>query len=106
MKQNENVPPMLFFPFFPLHQDAGTPEVSDDAKTPDALLERGGATSARPIRIDVEKAVAVMLATSEAENDSMRQKCRLDIIKTVPLKSIVWDTVDWVQIWPFQPVRQ
>lgn len=98
--------PHAFFPFFPLHQGVGTPKASDDAKTPEALLERDGATSARPIRIDVEKAVAVMLATSEVENYSMRQKCRLDIIKTVPPKSIDWDTVDWVQMWPFQTVRQ
>lgn len=74
-------------------------------KTADALHEQDSAATARPVRIDVERAVDVMLAAGDVRDESLRQKFRLDVIKALPSKSIDWETVDWVQVWPFQTAR-
>ncbi len=97
--------PHAFFPFFPVHLDVATSKITDGNKTTEPPVTRARAISTRPVKIDVEKAVTVMLATSEVRNDSARQKCRLDVIKAVPAHSIDWDTVNWVQMRPFQTIR-
>ena len=98
--------PHAFFPFYSLRKDEGIAQTSVGGKTTEPMLTPGRVIGARPIKIDVEKAVTIMLATSEVKNDSVRQKLRLDVIKAVPSQSIDWNTVDWVQIWPFKTVRQ
>ena len=98
--------PHAFFPFFYRHQDEGMLLPSVAKETTEAVLTPDHAVGPRPVKIDVEKAVAVMLATSDVKNDSVRQMFRLDVIKAVPSQSIDWNTVDWVQIWPFKTVRQ
>jgi hypothetical protein len=46
-----------------------------------------------------------MLSAQNVDDDTMRQKYRLHIIKTLPADAIDWETVDWVQVWPFQTTR-
>lgn len=98
--------PHALFPFFPLHQDHVAPLTSAKGASAVAPAKQARATGTRPVKIDVEKAVAVMLATKDIKNDTARQKCRFEIIRAVPPQSIDWDTVDWVQMWPFQTVRR
>ena len=97
--------PHAFFPSFPVYHDAITATVSDGGRTtgPPARLAR--AIGTRPIKIDVEKAVAVMLATNDVSDDSARQKFRFQIMNAVPAQSIDWDTVNWVETQPFQTQR-
>lgn len=98
--------PHAFFPRLPLHMGVVTSKASHRRRAAEAPLKQDCISGAKPVNIDVEKAVAVMIAASEDKNDGLRQKFRLDVIKTVPSQSIDWDTVDWVQMWPFQTTRQ
>jgi hypothetical protein len=100
--------PHAFFPFLPVHLGVVTSKskAARGRRTEEAPLKQDSISGTRPVNIDVEKAVAAMMATSEIKSDDLRQKFRLDVIKTVPSKSIDWDTVDWVQMWPFQTTRQ
>lgn len=97
--------PHAFFPSFPVFQDAITATVSDGGKTTEPPAKLARAIGTRPIQIDVEKAVTVMLATSDVSDDSARQKFRFQIMNAVPAHSIDWDTVNWVEAWPFQTQR-
>jgi len=98
--------PHAFFPFLPVHLGVVTSKAAHGRRSKEAPLKQDCISGAKSVNIDVEKAVAVMIATSEDKNDGLRQKFRLDVIKTVPSQSIDWDTVDWVQMWPFQTTRQ
>lgn len=71
-----------------------------------AKYRQNRAVTARPVKVDVEKAASIMLDVSDVKHESLRQKFRLDIIKTLPPASIDWNTVNWVQIWPFQTCRR
>jgi hypothetical protein len=97
--------PHAFFPFLPVHLGVNSSKTSVGRRAEDAPLKQDCMTGTRSVNIDVEKAVAVMIAASEVKDDSLRQKFRLDVIKTVPSQSIDWDTVNWVQMWPFQTAR-
>ena len=98
--------PHAFFPLFPVHLDVANPKSSGGRGTTDSPIKQARAISTRPIQIDVEKAVSVMLATREVRNDSVSQEIRLDVIRALPTESIDWDTVNWVQTWPFQTIRR
>ena len=97
--------PHAFFPSFPVFHDVITATVSDGGKTTEPPFEQVRTIGTRPIKIDVEKAVAVMLAMNDVSDGSARQKFRFQIMNAVPAQSIDWDTVDWVQMWPFQTQR-
>lgn len=56
---------MLFFPFFPPYQDIAASKASVEEKSAEAPAKQARAISTRPVKIDVEKAVAVVLATGD-----------------------------------------
>lgn len=97
--------PHAFVPFFPVLLEADSSKRPVRGKPPEALHKQNQAISHKPLRIDVEKAVDVMLAAGKVRNDGSRQQCRLDLIKALPVASIDWETVDWVQACPFQTAR-
>lgn len=94
-----------FAPFFHPRGEEAAFTTSVGGKTAVAMHAQDRAATSRPVRIDVEQAVAVMLAASDVKDESLRRKFRLDVLKTLPSKSIDWETVDWVQVWPFQTAR-
>lgn len=95
--------PHAFAPFFPVFLDADTSKST--GKTTEALRNQDDSICHKPLRIDVEKAVDVMLTAKKVSNDSLRQQCRLDLIRALPIASIDWETVDWVQAYPFKTAR-
>lgn len=68
-------------------------------------IKRNHAGSKTQTNLDVEIAVDLMLSAHKIDDDTMRQKYRLDIIKALPAEAIDWNTVDWVQACPFQTTR-
>lgn len=68
-------------------------------------LGRTEAASDKPIKIDLEKAISVIMSAREVDSDRLRQEIRANVLKSLPSNSIDWNTVDWVQACPFQTVR-
>jgi hypothetical protein len=94
-----------FAPFFHVQDKDGAPKPTPTKKTTAAGPARGRAISVRPVTLDVEKAVAIMLVANDVESDEMRQHFRLHLIKNLPSASIDWGTIDWVQGLPFKTIR-
>ncbi len=97
--------PHSFAPFFHLHENMGPSNASAEGKTPAPASVPDPAGDKPAICLDVEKAARLMHAADSTNNDATRQKCRLDIINTVPSESIDWETVDWVELCRFQTTR-
>lgn len=97
--------PHSFAPFHRSQKQVETSKIAIVREPTGAALEQDSSIGIRPIRIDVERAIDIMLTASAVKNDNKRQKCRLNIIKNLPADCIDWDTVDWVQAWPFQTAR-
>jgi hypothetical protein len=97
--------PHSFVPIFRVHDKEGASKTSAREKTIALDSKRDSASSKKPILLDVETAVEIMLSADNIYDDTMRQKHRLNIIKTLPEDAIDWKTVDWVQVWPFQTTR-
>ena len=98
--------PHTFVPFFHVHEKEGATKTSakEEAIALDIMRDRSG--TKKPLSLDVETAVDLMLSAHDIDADSnMRQQYRLHIIKAVPADAIDWNTVDWVQAWPFQTTR-
>lgn len=73
--------------------------------TTEAGLQHDIAQAVRPIKIDIERAVDVMLGVKSSRAEKTREQCRLEIIRSLPAESIDWDTVNWVLLWPFRSAR-
>jgi len=97
--------PHSFVPFFHAYEKEGETKTSAREETTAFDIQRDGAGSRKSLRLDVETAVDLMLSAQNVDDDTMRQKYRLHIIKTLPADAIDWKTVDWVQVWPFQTTR-
>ena len=97
--------PHSFVPFFHVHEKEGATKTSAKEETTTLHIKRDAAGGKKPLRLDVETAVDLMLSAQNVDDDTMRQKYRLHIIKTLPADAIDWETVDWVQVWPFQTTR-
>ena len=97
--------PHSFVPFFHAYEKEGETKTSAREETTAFDIQRDGAGSKKSLRLDVETAVDLMLSAQNVDDDTMRQKYRLHIIKTLPADAIDWKTVDWVQVWPFQTTR-
>ena len=98
--------PHTFVPFFHVHEKEGATKTTakEEAIALDIMRDRSG--TKKPLSLDVETAVDLMLSAHDIDaDDKMRQKYRLHIIKAVPANAIDWETVDWVQAWPFQTTR-
>ena len=88
-----------------MHEKEGATKTSAKEETTALHIKRDAACSKKPLSLDVETAVELMLSAHNVDDDTMRQKYRLHIIKTLPADAIDWGTVDWVQVWPFQTTR-
>ena len=97
--------PHSFVPFFHVHEKEGATKTSAEEETTALDVKRDRASGKKPLSLDVEAAVDLMLSAHNVDDDTMRQTYRLHIIKVVPADAIDWETVDWVQIWPFQTNR-
>jgi hypothetical protein len=97
--------PHSFVPFFHVYEKEGATKTSAKEETTALDIKRDAAGSKKPLRLDVETAVDLMLSAQNVDDDTLRQKYRLHIIKTLPADAIDWKTVDWVQVWPFQTTR-
>ncbi len=64
-----------------------------------------GPRALNSIKIDVERAIKILLDPRAVKDDHRRQECRLQLINNVPSYSIDWDTVNWVDMCPFQTAR-
>lgn len=98
--------PHTFVPFFHVHEKEGATKTSakEEAIALDIMRDRTG--TKKPLSLDVETAIDLMLSAYDIDADSnMRQQYRLHIIKAVPADAIDWNTVDWVEAWPFQTTR-
>ena len=104
--------PHTFVPFFHVHEKEGATKTTakEEAIALDIMRDRTG--TKKPLSLDVETAVDLMLSAHDIDadadadaDDKMRQKYRLHIIKALPADAIDWETVDWVQAWPFQTTR-
>ncbi len=97
--------PHSFAPLLHVHLDTGAPKASGAGNTAEPQSQPGCDLGEKPIKIDLEKAVAIILGAREDVSDRQRQKVRLDVMKTLPSESIDWDTVDWVAAYPFRSAR-
>ena len=97
--------PHSFVPFFQIHEKEAAPKTTAREETIALDIKRDEAGSKNQTRLDVETAVELMLSAHNVDDDTMRQKYRLHIIKALPADAIDWETVDWVQVWPFQTTR-
>lgn len=98
--------PHSFVPFFHVSENAWRAKRIAQDETPPHDINRARTTCKKPVSLDVEKAVYLMISTHTVDNEAARQKCRLEIIKALPSESIDWDSVNWVQICPFKSKRQ
>ena len=98
--------PHTFVPFFHVHEKEGATKTSAKEETIAFDIMRDRTGTKKPLSLDVETAVDLMLSAHDIDaDDTMRQKYRLHIMKAVPADAIDWETVDWVQAWPFQTTR-
>lgn len=97
--------PHGFVPFLRVNVEKGFLTAVSHEQTPQGAFEKERAAGTDLIKIDVENAVSVILARHEIKNESLRQKARIEVIKRLPSESIDWDTVNWVQLCPFQTAR-
>ena len=98
--------PHSFVPFFHVHEKEGATKKSAKEETISFDSKRDRTGTKKPSILDVETAVELMLSAHDIDaDDKMRQKYRLHIITALPADAIDWNTVDWVQVWPFQTAR-
>ena len=97
--------PHPFVPFSHVHQVWDALRHSGDEITTKPIAVRSCAADQKSVKIDLEYAVSVILTSRGGDSERSRQEVRLDVLKTLPSDAIDWDTVDWVQTWPFQTGR-
>lgn len=98
--------PHSFVPFFHVHEKEGATKTSAEEVITARDIMRDRTGTKKPTSLDVETAVDLMLSAHDIDaDDTMRQKYRLHIIKALPADAIDWNTVDWVQVWPFLTTR-
>ena len=97
--------PHPFVPFFHAHDvwDALIHPADETTKKP--VATPSPASDKSSVKIDLEYAVSVILSARGCDRTRSRQDVRRDVMKTLPPDSIDWETVDWVQVWPFQTGR-
>ena len=78
---------------------------SASEKTAEANPQQDRAFRKKPVIVDVEMAVAVMLTTSPVKNETMRDQFRIAVINALPADQIDWESINWVQLCPFRTVR-
>ena len=88
--------PHTFLPYF--HPHGINVAHKDDlrGKTAEASPQQDHAFWKKPVVVDVEKAVDVMLTTSAAKNETMRNQFRIAVIKALPADQIDWKSINWV----------
>lgn len=98
--------PHTFVPFFHVHEKEGATKTFAEEETTALVVNRDSTGTKKPTSLDVEIAVDLMLSAHDIDaDDTMRQKYRLHIIKALSADAIDWNTVNWVQVWPFQTTR-
>lgn len=97
--------PHTFSFFERVHAEDDVAKMALGRETINPVPRHDKARGMRPIKLDVECAVDVMLAARSSNTERTREQCRLEIIKTLPQESIDWDTVNWVLLWPFRTTR-
>lgn len=98
--------PQSFVPFFHVHEKEAATKTSAKEEITARDITRDRTGTKKPASLDVETAVDLMLSAHDIDaDDMMRQKYRLHIIKALPADAIDWNTVDWVQVWPFLTTR-
>jgi len=98
--------PHTFAPFF--HPHGSDVALKDNAlgTVGDASPRQDRAIRKKPVIVDVEKAVAVMLFTSSVKNETIRDQFRVAVMNALPADQIDWDSINWVQLCPFRSVRR
>jgi hypothetical protein len=97
--------PHPFVPFLHVREKEYASKTSPKVETAVVGQALGRVFSERPITLDVEKAIEIMLDAKEVATDAMRQHFRLHLIKSLPPEAIDWKSIDWVQATPFKTNR-
>ena len=97
--------PHTFVPFFHPHGSDVAHKDNASEKTDEASPQQDRAFRKKPVIVDVEMAVAVMLTTSPVKNETMRDQFRIAVINALPADQIDWESINWVQMCPFRTVR-
>jgi hypothetical protein len=100
-----NMFPHAFVPVFRVDEKEAASKTSAREETIALDIKGDRGSSKKPMLLDVETAVELMLSADNINDDTMRQKHRLHILKALPADAIDWETVDWVRVWPFQTTR-
>ena len=98
--------PHTFAPFFHLHGSDVALKDNALGTVAEASPRQDRAIRKKPVIVDVEKAVAVMLFTSSVKNKTIRDQFRVAVINALPADQIDWDSINWVQLCPFRSVRR
>lgn len=97
--------PHPFVPFLHVREKEYASKTSPVVEAAVAGQKPGRVFSKRPITLDVEKAIEIMLDAKDVATDAMRQQIRLHLIKSLPPEAIDWKSIDWVQAMPFRTNR-